>query len=153
MVMVAALALAGGACGGDDDGDVTDDAAAATDESNGDADSSDTDSGDEDDTGGSESDQNSEGTIEDGGGDDTADTVADENDDSISEDGTLRDVTMAQLIGVGLTEDQAACIVDNIDDLEEFAQTGASDPTAFLNLVGTCEIDLTQLTPPAEPGG
>jgi hypothetical protein len=88
-------------------------------------------------------------------GDDTLDTETDATDasgDDSGLDGTTRDQVIAQLTGVGLTEDQANCIVDNVDDLEEFASTGASDPTAFLALVETCDIDLTQLQP-AEPGG
>jgi hypothetical protein len=156
--MVAALALAGGACGGDDDGDVTDDAAVTTDESNGDADSGDDDAAG-DDSGASASDVNDEATLVDDSGDDTsddtsdADTTADtvaggSGDDSGSDDVTLREQTIAQLVGVGLTDVQATCIVDNVGDLEEFARTGESDPTAFLALVEPCEIDLTLLTPP-----
>jgi hypothetical protein len=91
-------------------------------------------------------------TVADDSGDDTG-TTGGGDDDSGLDDGTTREQVITQLTEVGLTDDQATCIVDNIDDLEEFAQTGASDPTAFLNLIGTCEIDLTQLTPPAEPGG
>jgi hypothetical protein len=147
MVMVAALALAGGACGGDDDGDVSDDAVVSTTESNGAADSTGTDSGDAVEIGYTESDEN-----DDDSGDDTADTVADESgDDSDSADGPLREQTIAQLIGVGLTEVQAECIVDNVPDLEEFARTGQTDPTAFLALVEPCAIDLSLLTPP-DPG-
>lgn len=86
--------------------------------------------------------------------DDTASTVGtatDDSDDALS--GDLRDQTIDQLTAVGLTEDQAGCIVDNVDDLEDFAQTGAADPTAFLALVETCDIDLTQLTPPGVTTG
>jgi hypothetical protein len=88
--------------------------------------------------------------------DDTLDTGTDATDDSGDDsglDGTTRDQVITQLTGVGLTEEQANCIVDNVDDLEDFATTGASDPTAFLALVETCDIDLTTLQPPAEPGG
>lgn len=145
--MVAALALAGGACGGDDDGDVSDDAVVSTTESNGAADSSGTDSGDAVEIGYTESDEN-----DDDSGDDSADTVADESgDESGSDDGTLRGQTIVRLVGIGLTEDQAACITDNVPDLEEFVRTGESDPTAFLALVGPCAIDLSLLTPP-DPG-
>ena len=138
MVVVAALALAGGACGGDD-GDVSDDAVVSTTESNGAADSSGTDSGDAVEIGYTESDEN-----DDDSGDDSADTVADE---SGSDDGTLRGQTIVRLVGIGLTEDQAACITDNVPDLEEFVRTGESDPTAFLLLVEPCAIDLSLLTP------
>jgi hypothetical protein len=147
MVMVAALALASGACGGDDDGDVSDDAVVSTTESDGAADSSGTDSGDAVEVGYTESDEN-----DDDSGDDTADTVANESgDESSSDDGTLRDQTIARLVGVGLTEVQAVCVVDNVPDLDEFVRTGESDPTAFLLLVEPCAIDLTLLTPP-DPG-
>ena len=146
--MVGALALAGGACGGDD-GSATDDAVVSTTESNGAADSSGTDSGDLVEAGYIESDQNSETTIDDDSGDDNGDeTVADESNDSTSDDGTLRDETIERLIGVGLTEVQAICIVDNVPDLEEFVRVGESDPMMFLSLVEPCGIDLTQLTPP-----
>ena len=150
--MVAALALAGGACGGDDDGDVSDDAVVSTTESNGAADSngtdsSGTDSGDAVEIGYTESDEN-----DDDSGGDPADTVADESgDESSSEDVTLRGQTIVRLVGIGLTEDQAACITDNVPDLEEFVRTGESDPTAFLALVGPCAIDLSLLTLP-DPG-
>ena len=156
--MVAALALAGGACGGDDDGDVSDDAPAATDDSSSDTDSGDADSGDADDSGGVDSDQNDAGTLldnsDDDSGDDTADTAAADTvaDGSGSDDVTLRGQTIVRLVGVGLTEDQAACITDNVPDLEEFVRTGESDPTAFLLLVEPCAIDLSLLTPP-DPGG
>jgi hypothetical protein len=149
MVMVAALALAGGACGGDDDGDVSDDAVVSTTASTGTADSSGTDPGDAVEVGYTESDENDD----DDSGDDTADTVADESgDESSPDDGTLRDQTIVRLVGIGLTEVQAACITDNVPDLEEFVRTGESDPTAFLLLVEPCAIDLSLLTPP-DPGG
>ena len=153
--MVAALALAGGACGGDD-GDVTDDAMVSTTESNGAADSnttdsSGTDSGDAVEIGYTENDENDvndEGTIDDDG-EESADTVADENgDESSSEYGTLRDETITRLIGVGLTEVQAICIVDNVSDLEVFVRTGESNPMEFIALAEPCAIDLTLLTPP-----
>jgi hypothetical protein len=148
MVMVAALAIAGGACGGD----ATDDAAATTDGS-GDTDSGDTIAGDADEASGSASGDDANGDDDSGDGDSGDDDSADDTgegsgDDSSTGEVTLRDETIARLIGVGLTEVQAICIADNVPDLEEFVRTGESDPTEFLALVEPCAIDLATLTPP-----
>jgi hypothetical protein len=81
------------------------------------------------------------------GDDDTGTTDLNDDNGSFDED-TARAEIIPQLIAVGLTEVQATCIVDNVADLEDFAQTGASDQTEFRNLVETCEIDPDLLTPP-----
>jgi hypothetical protein len=151
MVVVAALVLAGAACGGDGDGAVNE-AAVATTEADGAADSSNTDSGDDDDAGRTDSNENNDVITDaniDTAGDATTDATIDAaGDDGSSDDGTLRGQTITRLIDVGLTEDQAICVADGVPDLEEFVRTGESDPTEFLALVEPCAIDLTKLTPP-----
>lgn len=70
------------------------------------------------------------------------------DDDTISGEGTIRDEMVRQFTAMGMTEDQANCLVDNID-MEEVAGSGAEDPSMFFDLFETCGIDLTDL----QPGG
>jgi hypothetical protein len=43
-----------------------------------------------------------------------------------------------------MTDEQANCLVDNLD-MDEVVASGAEDPSMFLDLFETCDIDLTQL--------
>ena len=70
------------------------------------------------------------------------------DDDTISGEGTFRDEMVRQFTAMGMSEDQANCLVDNID-LEEVAASGAEDPSMFFELFETCGIDLSDL----QPGG
>ena len=45
---------------------------------------------------------------------------------------------------MGMTEDQANCMVDNID-MDAVVANGADDPSMFLDLFETCDIDLADL--------
>jgi hypothetical protein len=47
---------------------------------------------------------------------------------------------------MGMTEEQANCLVDNLD-MDEVAASGASDPSMFFDLFETCDINLAELTP------
>jgi hypothetical protein len=241
--MVAALALAGGACGGDDDGDTTGDAADTADTSDA-ASTDDADSGDEDsgDDGGSETnawcalmegaetpafdelDITDADSVENAFREvvdlieEAADSAPDEIEDDVqiladqfetffdeleeadfnfaeidqtaldspeadaaSEridefcglepdagetvttddaaapddtgaapaggDGTVEAELMRQFTAIGMTEDQASCMVDNLD-MEEVVANGATDPMMFLDLFETCDINMAELQPP-----
>ncbi|MGH9133917.1 MAG: hypothetical protein ACRDZZ_08285 [Ilumatobacteraceae bacterium] len=61
-------------------------------------------------------------------------------------EGTIRDQLLTQFTAMGMTEDQANCLVDNID-FAEVAEGNVDDPTAFFELFETCDIDITQLQP------
>ncbi|HEX4981334.1 MAG TPA: hypothetical protein VFV63_06535, partial [Ilumatobacteraceae bacterium] len=78
------------------------------------------------------SDDNSEGTI--GGGSDDG-TIADIDETAIRD----RLVTMFETLGI--TEDQADCLVDNMDSEDLAASGGQVDPSMFLHLYETCGID------------
>jgi hypothetical protein len=74
----------------------------------------------------------------------TDDSDADTDDDVLSGEGTIRDELLRQFGALGMTDEQANCMVDNLD-MDEVAATGADDPSMFLDLFETCDIDLTQL--------
>ena len=76
--------------------------------------------------------------------DDVTDDTDDADDDVLSGEGTIRDELLRQFEALGMTEEQANCMVDNLD-MEEVAASGAEDPSMFLDLFATCDIDLTQL--------
>ena len=92
----------------------------------------------------SESDVTDETDVTDG----TVDSESDSGDADNSGEGTVRDEMVRQFTALGMTEDQANCLVDNID-MEEVAATGADDPSMFFDLFETCDIDLADL----QPGG
>jgi hypothetical protein len=77
---------------------------------------------------------------------DAGDDTDSGDDDTLSGEGTIRDEMVRQFTAMGMTEDQANCLVDNID-LEEVASSGAADPSMFFDLFETCEIELTDLQP------
>jgi hypothetical protein len=79
-----------------------------------------------------------------GDADVTDDSDGDTDDDVLSGDGTIRDELLRQFGALGMTDEQANCMVDNLD-MGEVAATGADDPSMFLDLFETCDIDLTQL--------
>ena len=54
---------------------------------------------------------------------------------------------MRQFTAMGMTEDQASCMVDNLD-MEEVVASGATDPMMFLDLFETCDINMAELQPP-----
>ena len=54
---------------------------------------------------------------------------------------------MRQFTAMGMSEDQANCLVDNLD-MDEVVANGANDPSMFLDLFETCDIDLADLQPP-----
>ncbi len=81
-------------------------------------------------------------------GDATDDTGADSDDgDTLTGEGTIRDELLRQFTAMGMSEDQANCLVDNLD-MEEVAASGADNPSMFLDLFETCDINLAELTPP-----
>ena len=69
--------------------------------------------------------------------DDTGDAV-------VSGEGTVQDELMRQFTAMGMNEDQANCLVENLD-MDEVVANGASDPSMFLDLFETCDIDLADL--------
>jgi hypothetical protein len=145
--MVAALALAGGACGGDDNDNVTD-GATATDAATATAGEAD-DSGDVTDDAPATSDEandSSDVTVTGVTVDIDIDAVTDDG-GTVTDVGLIRDELVRQLILAGMTEDQATCMADNLD-MEEVAANGANDLTMFINLFETCGIDASKLTPP-----
>jgi hypothetical protein len=83
--------------------------------------------------------------------DDTVDSIVDDVEDetggTIPSEGTIRDQMVAQFTAMGMTEEQANCLVDNID----FQELGSedADPMEFLELFETCDVDITEL----QPGG
>jgi hypothetical protein len=124
LVMVAALALAAGACGGDDDSDVSSDAEATSDTSNDDA-----DSGDDNDS----------------GDNDSGDT-GDNGDLSATEK-----VAQSMFTLMGLTEEQAECVVDNID-LDEFESAAEFDVSQYADAFEDCGVDTGDLSNVGEIG-
>ena len=78
----------------------------------------------------------------DGATDDTGDTGGD-----LSGEGTVRDELLRQFTAMGMSEDQANCLVDNLD-MDEVVANGANDPSMFLDLFETCDINLAELQPP-----
>ena len=66
----------------------------------------------------------------------------------VSDEGTVQDMLLQQFTAMGMTEDQANCLVDNID-MEEVAASGAADPSMLFDLLETCDIDPADL----QPGG
>jgi hypothetical protein len=62
-------------------------------------------------------------------------------------DGTVEAELMRQFTAIGMTEDQASCMVDNLD-MEEVVANGATDPMMFLDLFETCDINMAELQPP-----
>ncbi|HEX4981333.1 MAG TPA: hypothetical protein VFV63_06530 [Ilumatobacteraceae bacterium] len=138
LVMVAALALAGGACGGGDNDDNTDDATATADEAD--------DAGDVTDEAPGTSDADDAGDVTVTGV--TVDIDAVTADGGIVTDvGLIRDELMRQLVLAGMTDVQATCMADNLD-MEQVAANGANDLTMFINLFETCGIDASKLTQP-----
>lgn len=75
----------------------------------------------------------------------TTDAEADAgSDDSTPEaSGTARDQIAAQLMEIGLTEDEASCVAENIDP--ELASQVDADPTAMMDVFTTCNIGLDRL--------
>ena len=69
--------------------------------------------------------------------DDTGDAV-------VSGEGTVQDELMRQFTAMGMSEDQASCLVDNLD-MDEVVANGANDPSMFLDLFETCDINLAEL--------
>jgi hypothetical protein len=80
--------------------------------------------------------------------DDTDTDTSTGDGDAGSDEGTLRDQLLAQFTAMGMTEDQANCLVDNID-FAEVADSGSPDTSALLDLFETCDIDVAEL----QPGG
>jgi hypothetical protein len=80
--------------------------------------------------------------------DDTDTDTSTGDGDAGSDEGTIRDQLLAQFTAMGMTEDQANCLVDNID-FAEVADSGGPDTSALLDLFETCDIDLAEL----QPGG
>ena len=134
----AALALALGACGGDDNDDVTDGATATADEAD--------DSGDVTDAPATSDEADDSGDVADTGVTFDIDAVADDG-GTVTDVGLIRDELVRQLILAGMTDDQATCMADNLD-MEEVAANGANDLTMFIDLFETCGIDVSKLTPP-----
>ncbi|MEZ5219052.1 MAG: hypothetical protein R2705_10025 [Ilumatobacteraceae bacterium] len=87
-------------------------------------------------------------TVADSGSADT--TVADSGAGSDpGSNGTLRDMMVQEFMGLGLTEDEAGCIADNLDFSSMDTETGP-DMGSMLEVFDTCGIDMTRL---AELGG
>jgi hypothetical protein len=58
------------------------------------------------------------------------------------DDSAVRDQLVGQFETLGMTEDQARCLIDNMD-LEDLAASGDQvDPSMFAHLFSTCGIDL-----------
>ena len=75
----------------------------------------------------------------------TTDDVTDDTGDAVlSGEGTVKDELIRQFTAMGMTEDQANCMVDNLD-MDEVVANGANDPSMFLDLFETCDIELTDL--------
>jgi hypothetical protein len=137
-VIGAALALALGACGGDDNDDVTDGATATAGEAD--------DSGDVTDAPATSDEADDSGDVADTGVTFDIDAVADDG-GTVTDVGVIRDELVRQLILAGMTDDQATCMADHLD-MEEVAANGANDLTMFIDLFETCGIDVSKLTPP-----
>jgi hypothetical protein len=73
----------------------------------------------------------------------TSDSVADDSSDGTLPQGSVRDLIMQQFIELGLTEEQATCVADNVD---ETAFGGDEiDPSQMMDLFSQCGVDPTQL--------
>lgn len=83
----------------------------------------------------------------------TDETVADSGSGDSGSDpgsnGTLRDMMVKEFMTLGLTEDEAGCIADNLDFSNMDTETGP-DMTAMFDVFDTCGIDISRL---AELGG
>jgi hypothetical protein len=80
--------------------------------------------------------------------DDTAVTEDTGTDDgaTVSIPGTIQDMLMSQFVLAGMTEEQATCMVENLD-MEDVAANGAADLSMFIELFETCGIDPSKLAP------
>ncbi len=85
-----------------------------------------------------------------GGDDDVADSGDTGDDDSTFDvgAGTIREQLVQQFVAIGLTQQEAECIADNVDPTDQGVLTG--DETAILELFEACDISLSRL---AELGG
>ena len=57
--------------------------------------------------------------------------------------GTVRDQVEQSLESIGLTADEAGCVVDNVDS--SLAAKVGSDPSLLMSVFSTCNIDITRL--------
>jgi hypothetical protein len=64
--------------------------------------------------------------------------------DAFTGEGTVRDMLVQQFVAMGLTEDQATCLSDNID-MESMTQDSSPDLSGMTELFATCDITLEQL--------
>jgi len=86
---------------------------------------------------------------------DTAFGTTDDSDTATTEDaadvpsgdGTVEAELMRQFTAMGMSEDQAGCMVENLD-MDEVVANGANDPSMFLDLFETCDINMAELQPP-----
>jgi hypothetical protein len=81
------------------------------------------------------------------GGDSTDPTVSDEGDTddseaTLPESGSINDMLVQQFTEMGMTEEQAQCLLDNID-INEFSQS--QDTSMLMDAFSECDIDPTQL--------
>lgn len=81
------------------------------------------------------------GITPDEGGDET-DTTDDASDATLPASGSVNDMIRDQFVAMGMTEEQAECLLENID-VAEFSQT--QDVNQMMEAFGTCDIDMTQL--------
>ena len=74
-------------------------------------------------------------------GDETADTLFVEGDVDDVDEGAIRDRLVTMFEALGITEEQASCLVDNMDSEDLAAAGDQVDPSMFLHLYETCGID------------
>jgi len=87
--------------------------------------------------------------------DDTDTATTDDSDTATTEDaadvpsgdGAVEAELMRQFTAMGMSEDQAGCMVENLD-MDEVVANGATDPMMFLDLFETCDINMAELQPP-----
>jgi hypothetical protein len=135
--MIAALALAAGACGGDDDSDVSSDAEATSD-----------------------SDVSSDAEVTSDTSNDDADSGDDNDSGDTSDSGDLGDLsgTDEQEIArsffelMGLTEEQASCVIDKIDLDEIETATDDLDLSRYTDVLEDCGVDTGDLADVGEIG-
>jgi hypothetical protein len=76
----------------------------------------------------------------------TDDTVSDEGGEDATATtfggGSVNDIILQQFVAMGMTEEQAECLLGEID-VDEFMSSG--DTSAFLEAFSTCDIDPTSL--------
>jgi hypothetical protein len=76
------------------------------------------------------------------------DTLVVEGDVDDIDEGAIRDRLVTMFEALGITEDQADCLVDNMDSEDLAASGDQVDPSMFLHLYETCGIDFD-----SQPGG